>query len=272
MLRRLFRLLPLFALFFALIGTNFSGYADRLRWGKEPGQFYAVLDGAPVFGSRAVLGVAHNAGDSGPATALAILHGADIVEIDVVSYEGRLYAAHNPPPGWMPASAYKGPTLELAWKRSEGAKFVQFDLKETSDSTIRRVLHFLETHQDDRRVMISTRDVAALAAIKEQMPDIITMLSIGDFSALDRVLENPDLLDAINGVTIRASLLDEETVTWFQENGLLVIAWTVNDLKTTNRMLGFGVDGVTTDNLAVLDAIELSRGMLDHANWSPYFP
>jgi glycerophosphoryl diester phosphodiesterase len=61
-------------------------------------------------------------------------------------------------------------------------------------------------------------------------------------------------------------------VTWFQENGLLVIAWTVNDLKTTNRMLGFGVDAITTDNLAVLDAIEVSRGLLDHANWSPYFP
>lgn len=271
MFRFLLRLLPLVSLVIALAGSNWSGYADRIRWGNAPGQFYAALDGSPVFGDRTVLGVAHNAGNGGPATSLAVDHGADIIEIDVVAYEGKLYAAHNAPPGWLPTSAYKGPTLATAWKRASEARFIQLDLKETSASTVRKIVRFLEQRQDGPRVMISARDIDALDQIKTERPEVIAMLSIGDASALERLMDNPDYADLINGVTVRASLLDAETVDWLQDHGMLVIAWTVNDLTTTNDMLALGVDALVTDNLAVLDALGNPPGILNPARWDMYF-
>jgi glycerophosphoryl diester phosphodiesterase len=270
MFRRLFRLLPLVSLVVSLAGSGWSGYADRLRWGIEPGQFYAALDGEPVFGTRSVLVAAHNAGNGGPSSSLAVAHGADIIEIDVISHNGKLYAAHNQLPGWLPSSVYNGPTLATAWKWTEGAKFVQLDLKETSTATLRQIYRFLESHKDDRRVMISSRDLRALEMTSEEAPDAIRLLSIGDQAGLDRLRDDPDSAHLVNGVTIRASLLDQDTIDWLHDQGLLVIAWTVNDLPTTNQMLALGVDAITTDNLAVLDALEHPTASLDHANWDLY--
>lgn len=140
---------------------SWSGQAEDARWGRRPSQFYSQLPSHVRLGGAHVLTVAHNAGDGSAASSLAIAHGADVVEIDVMPIDGRLYAAHAAPPSWMPLS-YRGPSLSQAWARTTGARYVQLDLKDGTPSTLRLLASFLENHDDGRRVFVSTRHLFAL--------------------------------------------------------------------------------------------------------------
>ena len=45
-------------------------------------------------------------------------------------------------------------------------------------------------------------------------------------------------------------------MSWLHEQHLLVLAWTVNDVHRLNALVRDGVDGVTTANLAILQALD----------------
>jgi glycerophosphoryl diester phosphodiesterase len=262
-----------FVLIAAMIWNAFSwsGQAEDARWGRRPSQFYSQLPADVRLGGAHVLAVAHNAGDGEAATSLAIAHGADVVEIDVMPIDGRLYAAHGAPPDWMPVS-YRGPTLSQAWSRTEGARFIQLDLRDGSSSTVRLLERFLEQHNDGRRVFVSARSYQVLERLREQAPNVVRLLSIGDERGLQAVLDNPDRADVINGVSIRADLLTAESMSWFKDRGLLVCAWTVNDVAQLNSLIGFGVDAITTDNLAIFDAMRVAEQHRDAATIGKLFP
>jgi glycerophosphoryl diester phosphodiesterase len=259
-------------LLLVLNGLPWPGRAEEARWGQPPPQFYRPLSAALRLGSADVLAIAHNAGDGGPSTDLAVARGADMIEIDVRLVDDRLYAAHVPPPDWMPTVAYRAPTLGEAWSRTAGARFVELDLKDTSPSAVRLVVAFLKSHQDGRRVFVSARSIAALETLHQRTPDVVRLLSIGNQSGLQALLDDPSQAKLLNGVSIRADLLDTETMAWLKNRGLLVLAWTVNDVAQLNDLVALGIDAVTTDNLAILDAMHWAEQRRAAANLGRLFP
>jgi hypothetical protein len=259
----LVRIVLLVAFALALSGFPWSGRADQVRWGQRPPQFYEALAGEVHLGAAHLLSVAHNAGDRASTADLALAHGADVLEIDVVAYEGRLYAAHVPPPEWLPARAYRGPTLDDAWARTAGARFVELDLKNSSPAAVRMVANFLANHADGRRVFVVTPSLSALETLRELAPDAIRVLSIADQRGFQSLQDDSARADVINGVSIRATLLDADSAAWLKERGLLIIVWTVNDLEQLNRVAALGIDVVTTDNLAILDALRQAEQRRD---------
>lgn len=266
------RLPAIAVLLLVLNGFPWSGLADTARWGKRPPQYYAPLATDLRLGSADVLGIAHNAGDQAPSAQLALAHGADVIEIDVRLIGGQLYAAHTPPPGWLPSQAYSGLTLGQAWAQTTGARYVQIDLKDTSSTAIRLVTSFLEQHQGDRRVLVSTRNLPALNALHARVPDVGLLYSVGSVRDLQELQEDSETVDILTGVTVRATLLDEETMAWFKERGLLVVAWTVNDVDRLNSLVALGIDAVSTDNLAILDAMHWAGQRRDAVNVGRMFP
>jgi glycerophosphoryl diester phosphodiesterase len=56
-------------------------------------------------------------------------------------------------------------------------------------------------------------------------------------------------------VSIRETLLDEETVDWLKEQELLILAWVVDDGFRMNELVEMGVDAITTDNLAIMELL-----------------
>jgi len=268
---RLLRVPAIAVLLLVFNGLPWSGRAEDARSGQRPTLFYAPLATQLRLGSADVLGIAHNAGDRAPSAQVAMAHGADVIEIDVRNIGGRLHAAHASPPGWMPSMVYNGPTLGEAWKSTDGVGYVQIDLKDTSVGTVNRIAAFLDRHATERRVLVSTSNFAALEVLHERAEDVGLILSIGNPRQLQALQKNPERASLLTGVSVRAELLDRDAMAWFKDRGLLVIAWTVNDVAQLNDLVALGIDGVSTDNLAILDAIHWAEQRRDAVNLGRLF-
>ena len=59
---------------------------------------------------------------------------------------------------------------------------------------------------------------------------------------------------------------------WFKDRGLLVFAWTVDDVAQLNDLVALGIDAVTTDNLAILDAMRWAEQHRAATNLGRLFP
>ncbi|MPZ98590.1 MAG: hypothetical protein GEU80_04475 [Dehalococcoidia bacterium] len=234
-------------------------FADRAARAYQMRQlpllFYQDLEPAGLLGDySSVLGVAHNSGNSMVALKRALDHQDGAIEIDVVSDQGVLRAAHRPPVRYIGRFLLRSPTLEDVWEEASGASLVKLDLKESSPLFVRRVLDFLDAHPQ-RTVAVSSPYIAVLEAFQHERPQTIRMLSIRTQPRLDQLLTSPDELRTVHGVTIHHSLLDAQRMDALHDAGLLIAAWTVNDLDRLNELVELGVHAVTTDNLAITELL-----------------
>jgi hypothetical protein len=175
-----------------------------------------------------------------------------VIEVDVASMGDTLVAAHLPPLPFIGHRLFRGPTLEEVWRLSATADIIKLDLKESSPRFRELLIDFLNTHQDERQVIVSTRDATTLTLLMGRAPTAFRFLSIGNDEQLGRLYPNAQLVATLDGVTIRQSLVTEESAMRLRELGLLIIAWTVSDLTRVNELVRLGVDGITTDNLAIM--------------------
>jgi hypothetical protein len=229
--------------------------AEEWTVGLRPSQFYADIDSeGKVFSDAAygaVFGVAHNSGGSIEATLEALISGADIIEVDVAEIDGVLYSAHSPPLPFFGQRWFRGPSLARVWAASLGAEAISLDLKESSPAFVRLVIDFLDARSPYRQVIISSREVSVLRALRPHVPEAILLLSVPDERTLLTLQTDDAALEIIDGVTIRHTVLDADNVAWLNAQHLLVFAWTVNTLERVNELVGYGVDAITTDNLGI---------------------
>lgn len=229
--------------------------AEEYLSGHRPTYFSSPIDTDRLDDYGPVFAVGHNAGATLKSTRQAIANGAGVIEIDVASMDGTLVAAHYPPLAMVGRRVFRGPTLEAVWRASTSAAAIQLDLKE-STTTFRTLLFaFLEEHADNRAIIVTTENVTTLDLLMEQFPDVIRLLSVPDQARLQSLYGNTGLVAAIDGVTIRYQLVNAESVTRLKALDLIVIAWTVNDLATVNDFVQIGVDGISTDNLAIMNLL-----------------
>jgi glycerophosphoryl diester phosphodiesterase len=99
---------------------------------------------------------------------------------------------------------------------------------------------------------VASRSPESLVTLRERAPDAILLLSVPNDDVLDALKTNEALKQTIDGVTVRESVIDATAMSWLSEGDLLVFAWTVNDLDRVNTLIQLGVDGITTENLAIL--------------------
>lgn len=239
--------------------------AEAWTIGRRPTQYFSDLDhDQRVFSDAAygaIFGVAHNSGGSVDATLEALVYGADIIEVDVVGLDGVLYSAHDPPLPFLGQRWFRGPRLDRIWAASSGADAVKLDLKEDSPAFVRLVGDFLEFRAPYRPVIVSSRSHWVLHYVHSRVPDAILLLSVSDERGLESMRDNTSLMERIDGITVRHTILNAENASWINEYGLLMFAWTVNDLERTNELMRLGVDGITTDNLALVSLFAGDAGV-----------
>lgn len=228
---------------------------ERYTSGTRPIQFYRELEADLLDDYSLVFGVAHNSGNSLPAARAAAAASADVVEIDVVMAGGKLYAGHDSPLPFVGEWLFRGPLLADVWQAAAGVPVTKLDLKETSPAYLERVITFLDTHDDGRPVIVSSRSHDVLITLQNRIPYVVRLLSVPNTATLDRLRTKPGNHYAIDGVTVRHSLLDQDSAAWLRDNGLLMLAWTVNDAPRMNELVRYGVDAITTDNLAILELL-----------------
>jgi glycerophosphoryl diester phosphodiesterase len=56
-------------------------------------------------------------------------------------------------------------------------------------------------------------------------------------------------------ISIRHSLLTRERVADLRGRGVTMIAWTVNDAARAHELISWGVDGITSDSLVLLQRL-----------------
>lgn len=220
--------------------------------GLRPAQFFEELDAELLDDYNNAFGVAHNSGDGISATIEAISYGADVIEVDVVSFDGRLYASHGMPVPFIGESVFRGPDLATVWIASAGAGAIKLDLKESSPGFREMVFDFLEIRRGQRRVLLVSDVPSLLRQAAEREPSVIRIYSVANADRLRLIDEDPAFAAIVDGVSIRHTLIDEERAAWLETHDLLTLAWTVNRLERVNELVRLGVDGVTTDNLAIL--------------------
>ncbi|MGH2534480.1 MAG: glycerophosphodiester phosphodiesterase family protein [Thermomicrobiales bacterium] len=213
------------------------------------------LDAALLDDYAAVIGVAHNAGNSLDATRQAIALGADVIEIDVALLDGALVAAHFPPHLWPGSRAFRGSHLEEIWPHAAEAEAVLLDLKESSPTFLYLVLTFLAEHHTQQPVMVASRDAAVLRVLARRAPEAHLLLSVSTNRHWQQLQRDPELAVLIYGVTMRQDLIDAPTISWLKARGLFALAWPVNDVGRLNELVRLGVDGITTDDPAILELL-----------------
>ena len=230
---------------------------QRYTGAAPPAQFYekAELDPALAQQYTRVLGVAHNAGNNTGTLATALRYGADVIEIDVISARGQLVAGRDQPLPWLARQLFRGPTLAEAWDRAAAAGIVKLDLKQTDRAFLNDLVTFVAPRASSRQVMISSDNREALLYLHTRLPDVTLLFSVNGPDALHQLQSDPTLQQAIGGASVFQGLVDANLVTWAHRHKLLILAWTVNDSQRLNELVRLGVDGITTANLAILQAL-----------------
>jgi hypothetical protein len=230
--------------------------AEEFTVGLRPSQFYRVFDNEDrAFADETytdVFGVAHNSGGRIETTLEALIYGADVIEVDIVEVDGALYSAHTPPLPFLGPHFFRGPSLDQIWNASYRADALKLDLKESSPQFVGLVADFLVSRPGGRDVMVASRSPDVLRTLRQRAPEAVLLLSVPSAGAFDNLQADGSLQAAIDGVTIRQSLVDADRASWLTEHDLLIFAWTVNDLARVNELIQLGAAGITTENLAIL--------------------
>ena len=225
--------------------------AQRYTRGERPGQFNGQLDADLLDDYGLVFVIAHNAGDDAETAQAALEHSADAVEIDVIMVAGQLYAAHSTPPKLISAWLFRGPRLEDAWEIVARADAVALDLKDDSRAYEDALVMFLDARPHEQ-VVLSSRSIESLIRLKKRLPNAHMYLSVPNREAFDRLVAQHELAPQLDGVSMHHGFVDSEVISVLAARDQRIIVWTVNDLSRVNELVRLGVDGITTDNLAIL--------------------
>jgi glycerophosphoryl diester phosphodiesterase len=221
-----------------------------------PEQFDRPLSAPPDTHGRDVITIAHNAGNNAATTAAALRDGADAIEIDVITVDDTLAAGRAHSWRWLAELVFRGQSLTEAWHHVQTAKIVQLDLQETDRELLQALTAFLRHVPPGPRIMVSTRNADAIRYLHPRLPRTISLIFTVPFpDAVTKVETSPALVHIIDGITVFDGLVDADLVAWAHQRKLFVFAWTVEDEDTLNRLLRLNVDGITTNNLAIMKAL-----------------
>jgi glycerophosphoryl diester phosphodiesterase len=231
----------------------FGDEAEGLTRPKQPALIEGTADDLAL-GARRVFGVAHNAGDTVEAAAQALAQGARVIEIDVVAFRGELYVSHDRPLPSLGVVPLDAPSLESIWGVAAGADAVVLDLKQSSPALLVPLAEFLGAHRGPVVVVVS-RSARALRELRDTSPWVRRFLSVRSRIDLERLILDPVADGVVQGVSVKEDLLDASAARRLEERNLVVLAWVVNDGPRVTELAADGVDGIVTDNLAIIERL-----------------
>lgn len=219
-------------------------------------QLSVPLDTAPNAAANKLLVIAHNAGDAPSTIAQAVSHHAQVVEIDTVEAGGQLRARHDVSPRSVNDVVNRSQTASSAWT-SAGTPGILLDLKTSGTATAELVTALIAVHPETK-VFISTPNPHMLDTLAATSPRALRLLSIATTETLTTFLAQP-IDPSIQGVAVAVALLDSITVHTLHQKHLWIQAWTVDTMSRVDALAQLGVNGITTNSLPILSALQNNR-------------
>lgn len=226
-----------------------------------------------IYGHRGAK--AHARENTVAAFALAIEHGADGVELDVrLSRDGALIIHHEDraEPGSPPfinqdlrtikAATPWVPTIDEAWRAIGDRALLNIEIKndigDADFDQARRisadVVRWVESQEGTERILVSSFDGVALAAVRDRAPDLATGLlataAIHPMAAIEWAKR-----DGHVSVNLPAPVVLENAPSIVAEaRPLKVMVWTVNDPTSALALADAGVAGLFSDDPGLMVA------------------
>ncbi|WAS94231.1 glycerophosphodiester phosphodiesterase [Nannocystis punicea] len=248
-----------------------------------------------LFLSDNFLNIAHRGGaalrpeETLPAFEHALAVGADVLEFDVhASSDGVIVAMHDgtvdrttdgtgaikamtldelraldagyrfTPDGGQTfpyrATGIAIPTLEEIFKKFPDSYYL-IEIKQTDPPIVDGLLAALEEHGALERVVIASGDLETIEAVRAASPTVFTSLSTPEMLDLYLKVGSPDYVAPALFVHSPWDLSSAELVTFAHERGMKVHPWTVNEESRMVDLIGRGVDGIMTDDPALLATV-----------------
>lgn len=224
-------------------------------------QLHSAAAGALVPGRPGPALIAHAAGNSAQLARAGREAGADFLEVDLWVHGGRFEARHE-------RAAYPLPLLFEKWylrfaprrpyglaellRENAGRTGIFLDLKNGGETAAELVRRSIDDAEVAPRLIASAQQWTILRAVRRLCPEVETFYSIDVPAKLDLFLSIADRDKQPRGVSCRHELLTAHLVQRLHDRGMLVVAWTVDEVERAHVLAAWGVDGITTHNVAEL--------------------
>jgi glycerophosphoryl diester phosphodiesterase len=220
----------------------------------------------PILPNHRPLAIAHRWGNSIRQAKAAISEGFDMIEADLWPFHGRLEIRHAKSLGPLPIYWEKWYIESVGNRQLQLPDLIQalppdaplfIDFKGTWPWLGERAIAEIELVQRGRQTVVCGRAWSQLDPI-ETLPNVHVFYSVGSESELALVWEK---LEAQKhpAISIRFTLLDDQTLARLNGLGATIVAWTVNDPAVAADLFHRGVDGFTSDNVQLLRRIVQRR-------------
>lgn len=145
------------------------------------------------------------------------------------------------------------PTLEEILSAFPDALY-NIELKQQDPPIIDELIAAVRAAGVDDQAMLTSFEDGQLVTIRETAPDIITAL--GTLESIELYYLSEDDLDGYEApaplfmapLEFAGLTMDQAGVAKSQSAGVRVHAWTVNDAATMSEVIGWGADGIITDD------------------------
>jgi glycerophosphoryl diester phosphodiesterase len=213
--------------------------------------------------------IAHRAGNNPARARAAYEAGADLIEIDVWLYRGRLEVRHTKTmpllpllwdrwslePGWRPRLLLEN--LLTALPADAG---IMLDLKGNAPRLPAAILQALHAQPRTGLVAICSQNWSHVDAFAGE-PGIAAIHSAGKPRHLQNLLPHLARHQGVTpaGISIHQRLLTPDVVADLKRVAAYVITWPINNAARARELATWGVDGITTDDITVVGEIVAGR-------------
>jgi glycerophosphoryl diester phosphodiesterase len=206
--------------------------------------------------------VAHRAGNNLHHLEQALAVGVDAIECDFWHARGRLVLRHERKlpalpvlyDKWYVRWAWGTISLPVLLREINFRADLFLDIK---SSTKRAADAVLRLYHDNESMMPRTRVSSKKWKLLDRLADAGTEMemfySVASAAAINPLLQRCERENPPRGTSIRHTLLTPQTVGRLHGAGLQVYAWTVNKEDRVRELLDWGVDGIISDDVHLLE-------------------
>lgn len=203
----------------------------------------------------------------------AFERGANAIELDVHATCDGVVVVHHDPELALPVSVARRAIADMTWQEVDASRLVTHISVPTLAEVLAMVPHSATVYveikgsgielpvadvigRSSAHCAVHSFDHATIERFKRIAPDIPRgLLFEGNAAQLDVEVQRIGARE----VWPHFSLVDADLVARARALGARTIVWTVNDTAEARRLAGLGVDGICTDDVRLLDGLELGK-------------